>query len=95
MKKPKLCVDCKWMGRDCDDGTPICKRPSRGERSNVTGFMIYPSCDDEREEVTFPPLVLLLWLIRCLSCGEQGRFFKPNAAMSAEAGKKEKEKSCV
>jgi len=69
---PPLCIDCKWMGKDTNDGTPICRRPGVGQRNNVTGGMLYPRCDDQRQETD--------WFID-IFCGKHcrinARYFTP------------------
>jgi hypothetical protein len=75
--EPPLCTDCKWMTRDSDDGTPLCKRPGQGRRNVVNGGMIYKLCADQREDND--------WMMNLLfgkSCGINAKYFQPNTRIT-------------
>lgn len=67
----KFCKDCEWMAVDDADNTPICVRPGCGRRSPVTGGMLYPPCDEQRESADF--FQFLFGKV----CGPQAKYFTP------------------
>ena len=74
---PPRCTDCEWMTKDSDDGTPLCKRPGLGRKNAVNGGMLYPPCDEQREDND--------WLINFIfgkTCGEKAKYFQPNVRIS-------------
>lgn len=82
-----LCTDCKWMTRDSNDGTPLCKRPGNGEKNVVSGGMLYPACKVERADMVYGLFTFLISLL-LKPCGPKAKYFEPNVESSATGGAK-------
>lgn len=75
--EPPLCINCKWMTLDSDDGTELCKRPGQGTKNVVNGGMLYKSCADQREDHDW-----IMDLFFGKSCGVAAKYFQPNDKLS-------------
>ena len=76
--EPPLCKNCKFIVSYAS-GEHICKR-NPGKKSLVDGSMLYPGCDEEREDDVAGPITWLIATLVGRNCGPKARYFQPNAA---------------